>query len=247
MLMVTLPPACDTAWGGAGAEHTGKTTTLDDDTGTGLLSAAWTYAFDLKPGDSKEVVLAAPLHETLSQLKPAGDFGALRQDAVTFWTRTLNRVEFELADKAVEHTVKSQAAYILLNNDGVVIQPGSRSYNRTWMRDGAMISSALLRLGFFEEVREYLDWYAERVEPDGLVPPILDTSGKVYEGWGRNIEWDSQGQFIYAIMEYYRFTGDRNFLEKHFDAAHRALQYLVTCGSGRLIRDILPIVRPVRV
>ena len=173
------------------------------------------------------MVLAAPLHETLSHLKPAEDFGALRQEAVAFWARTLNRVGFELADKAVEYTVKSQAAYILLNNDGVVIQPGSRSYNRTWMRDGAMISSALLRLGFFEEVREYLDWYAERVEPDGLVPPILDTSGKVYDGWGRNIEWDSQGQFIYAIMEYYRFTGDRTFLGKHLDAVHRAMQYLV--------------------
>ncbi|MEX0829912.1 MAG: discoidin domain-containing protein [Nitrospirales bacterium] len=209
-------------------------TSLDDKAGTGLLSAAWTYAFDLKPGESREVVLAAPLHESLSHMKTAGEFGELRQEYVTFWTRKLGRMVFELADKAVEHTVKSQAAYILLNNDDVVIQPGARSYNRTWMRDGAMISSTLLRLGFFDEVREYLDWYAERVEPDGLVPPILFTNGKVYDGWGRNIEWDSQGQFIYAIMEYYRFTGDRDFLEKHFDAAHRAMKYLVTLRERTL-------------
>jgi hypothetical protein len=209
-------------------------TSVEDKAGTGLLSAAWIYAFDLKPGESREVVLAAPLHETLSQMKTAGEFEELRQEYVTFWTRKLGRMVFELADKAVEHTVKSQAAYILLNNDGVVIQPGARSYNRTWMRDGAMISSTLLRLGFFDEVREYLDWYAERVEPDGLVPPILFTNGKVYDGWGRNIEWDSQGQFIYAIMEYYRFTGDRDFLEKHFDAVHRAMKYLVTLRERTL-------------
>jgi hypothetical protein len=158
----------------------------------------------------------------------------LQQEYVTLWTLKLNRVGFELADKTVVHTVKSQAAYILLTQDGVVLQPGARSYNRTWMRDGAMISSALMRFGFFEEVREYLDWYAERVEPDGLVPPILDTSGKVYDGWGRNIEWDSQGQFIYAIMEYYRFTGDRDFLEKHLDAVHRAMKYLVTLRERTL-------------
>lgn len=212
----------------------GDKRSLDDETGNGLLSAAWTYTFDLKPGESREVVFAAPLHETLGNLKTAGDFEALRQEYVTLWTRKLDRVGFELADKAVVNTVKSQLAYILLTQDGVVIQPGARSYNRTWMRDGAMISAALLRLGLFEEVREYLDWYAERVEPDGLVPPILDTSGNVYDGWGRNIEWDSQGQFIYAIMEYYRFTGDKAFLEKHFDAVHRAMTYLVTLRERTL-------------
>ena len=216
------------------ADNKGENRSAVDETGTGLLSAAWTYAFELKPGEFKEVVLAAPLHETLSKPKTAEDFEELRQEYVTFWTRELDRVGFDLADKAVVNTVKSQIAYILLTQDGVVIQPGARSYNRTWMRDGAMISSALLRFGFFEEVKEYLDWYAERVEPDGLVPPILDTSGNVYDGWGRNIEWDSQGQFIYAIMEYYRFTGDRNFLEKHFDAVHRAMTYLVTLRERTL-------------
>jgi len=216
------------------AKNKGDDRSINDETGNGLLSAAWTYSFDLKPGESREVVLAAPLHETLSHLKTAGDFGKLRREYVAFWTSKLNRAGFDLADKAVVDTVKSQEAYILLTQDGVVIQPGARSYNRTWMRDGAMISSALLRFGFFQEVREYLDWYAERVEPDGLVPPILDTSGKVYDGWGRNIEWDSQGQFIYAIMEYYRFTGDRDFLEKHFDAVHRAMKYLVTLRERTL-------------
>lgn len=218
----------------ARADKPGDTVSIGDETRTGLLSAAWTYAFELKPGESKEVVFAVPLHDTLLHLKTAADFGKLREEYVTFWTDKLDRVGFELADKAVEYTVKTQIAYILLNNDGVVIQPGARSYNRTWMRDGAIISSTLMRLGFFEEVRDFLNWYAERVEPDGLVPPILFTSGEVYDGWGRNIEWDSQGQFIYAIMEYYRFTGDRDFLEKHFEAVHRAMKYLVTLRERTL-------------
>ncbi|WP_447964623.1 discoidin domain-containing protein [Nitrospira sp. Ecomares 2.1] len=211
----------------ARADKPGDTISIGDETRTGLLSAAWTYAFDLKPGETKEVVLAAPLHDTLEHMKTAADFGKLREEYVTFWTDKLDRVGFSLAAESVVNTVKSQVAYILLNNDGVVIQPGARSYNRTWMRDGAIISSTLMRLGFFEEVRGFLNWYAERVEPDGLVPPILFTSGEVYDGWGRNIEWDSQGQFIYAIMEYYRFTGDRDFLEKHFEAVHRAMKYMV--------------------
>lgn len=209
------------------ADPNEDTRMIQDETGTGLLSAAWFYPFDLKPGEFKEVVFASPLHETLDNLKTAEDFSELRQAYVTLWTQELARVGFELADKAVVNTVKSQAAYMLLTQDGVVLQPGARSYNRTWMRDGAMMASTLMRLGFFKEAKDYLDWYAERVEPDGLVPPILDTSGNVYDGWGRNIEWDSQGQFIYAIMEYYRFTGDREFLEKHFDAVRRAMTYLV--------------------
>ena len=42
------------------------------------------------------------------------------------------------------------------NRDGPALQPGTRSYARSWIRDGAMMAAALLRLGHAEAVRDFL-------------------------------------------------------------------------------------------
>src|SRR5688572_32745584 len=40
------------------------------------------------------------------------------------------------ADPRIEATLRAQLQYILINRDGPSIQPGSRSYERSWIRDG---------------------------------------------------------------------------------------------------------------
>jgi hypothetical protein len=91
------------------------------------------------------------------------------------------------------------------------------------MRDGAMSSATLLRFGFGREVRDFLDWYARFIDDDGRVPAIVII--------GRNEvnpvhEYDSQGQFVYACLQYYRFTGDRAFLEAKWPTLLKVLRYL---------------------
>lgn len=216
-----------------------------------LLSGALAYNFDLKPGDSKSVVVAAPLHgkkDGISAFTKRGfadfytvddAFNARRGDSRNAWIELIDRVNISLPDPAIGNTLKSQLAYILINQDGVAIQPGSRNYKRAWMRDGSLTSAAMLRMGLVEPVRNYLDWYAERVLPDGLVPPILNNDGSVNGGFGSNLEYDSQGEFVYAIMEFYRFTGDKEFLQKHFGKIKLALQYLVTIREKTMAPDYM--------
>ena len=36
---------------------------------------------------------------------------------------------------------------MLMSRDGPALAPGTRSYSRSWIRDGAMISEGLLRMG----------------------------------------------------------------------------------------------------
>ncbi len=62
--------------------------------------------------------------------------------------------------RASSSTIQSTLAYILVNRDGPRLQPGPRNYARSWIRDGALTSSALLEMGFTQEVREFLDWFA---------------------------------------------------------------------------------------
>lgn len=214
-----------------------------------LISGALAYDFDLKPGADKSVVIAAPLHGKnagVFSFRKRGNGEPYAVDAAFTkrleemshtWASRLDAVKIDLPDRDIVNTMKSQLAYILINRDGVAIQPGSRNYQRTWIRDGCLTSAALLRMGITDTVRDYLDWYAERILPDGLVPPILNQDGTVNTGFGSNLEYDSQGEFVYAIMEYYRFTGDKEFLQKHFPRIQLALRYLVTLRERTLDPD----------
>ncbi|HBA83490.1 MAG TPA: hypothetical protein DCZ95_05280 [Verrucomicrobia bacterium] len=213
----------------------------------GLLSGAAEYPFELKPGESLTVVAAAPLHGTtagvysflkegpLDPMVPAMAFEKRLNDLRWFWREQLGSVVFQVPDSNVVDSVRAQIPYILLNRDGPAIQPGSRNYQRSWIRDGSITMAALLRMGVVKPALEYLEWYAARVQPNGLVPPILNNDGSINTGFGSNLEYDSQGQFVYAMMEYYRFTRDRAFLERHYPQIKLALEFLVKLRESTLV------------
>ncbi|HKR65257.1 MAG TPA: hypothetical protein VJZ00_16110, partial [Thermoanaerobaculia bacterium] len=126
------------------------------------------------------------------------------------------------AKKEIAKTIESQLDYILINRDGPSIQPGSRSYERSWIRDGSLTSTALLRLGHTREVREFMEWYAKAIGDDGYVPCCISTSGAP----DPVPEHDSHGQFIYLVAEYYRHTRDRAEAEKLWPVVQRVVHYI---------------------
>jgi len=217
-----------------------------------FFSAALDFAFDLKPLAPGNVTIAIPLHTTsVAQLHStagrttanpfpaATDFLSRREAMKTYWHDLLDRLTISLPVPGAAEMLKSQAAYILINRDGPAIQPGPRNYKRSWIRDGGLSAAALLRLGFNERVRRFLDWYAARIQQDGWVPPILNTDGSINKGFGWNNEYDSQGEFVYAVMEYYRFTGDRVFLKKQYGHIVAALRYLAALRRRTLRPDYM--------
>ena len=207
----------------------------------GMVSGALAFDFALKPGESGGVVVAAPLYQDDSDAEDfrngdsAAVFAARLAEMRTFWEKLLDAVVFDVPDKAVWRTLKSQLAYILINMDGVSTQPGSRNYKRSWIRDGASTSLALMRFGIFVAPEKYLDWYALRVREDGLVPPVLNGDGTVNTGFGSNLEYDSQGEFLYAFMERYRLTGDLEALKRNFDAMRRAMNFIYELRARTMI------------
>jgi len=213
----------------------------------GLLSGALAYRFNLDPGETYTVILAAPLHENPGAVQAfitAPDGGAWSPDDAfrirheelrNEWTAAINKMSISLPQEDVVNTIKSQLGYILINNDADAIQPGSRQYERSWIRDGTMMSEALLRMGLFKQARDFIDWYAHFITPEGMVPPSFRADDPLDSGPGSGIEWDGQGIFIYAVMEYYRFTGDKAFLQKHFENIHHAMQFLTKLRNRTLI------------
>ena len=89
-----------------------------------------------------------------------------------------SRIDLPPPADAFERAARSSLAWILVHRDGPKLQPGSRSYERSWIRDGALTSAALLAFGFDEEVREFLRWYAPHQFADGKMPCCIDERGR---------------------------------------------------------------------
>lgn len=207
----------------------------------GYASGVLAYGFDLDPGESREFSLAIPFHPAAPVpsvgLEPAAaaDLVSGLQDEVgKRWEATLHRVEILLPDSAAElaETAASNLAYILINRDGPAIQPGSRAYDRSWIRDGALTATALLRMGHEEEVREFIEWFAGYQFPSGKVPCCVDARGA-----DPVPENDSHGEFIYLIAEYFRFTGDTALLREMWPHAQAAAVYIDSLRRERLTAE----------
>lgn len=198
----------------------------------GYASGALAYQLPLPPGTSGEVHVAVPLHGSIASvaapaLDPSAFDGIATRTAVE-WRARLGRIELQMPPAAAKlaDLVKTSVAYMLINRDGPAIQPGSRNYARSWIRDGALTSTALLETGSTEEAREFLSWYAQYQLPDGRIPCCVDQRGA-----DPVAEYDSDGEFIYTVAEYYRFTHDVGFVQEMWPVVTRALD------SIRALRD----------
>lgn len=144
------------------------------------------------------------------------------EGAIRFWRSQLDRFDIRVpAAEPLVRTLKSNLAYILINQDGPAIQPGSRSYERSWIRDGTLTSTALLRLGHAEEVRAFLAWYAPYQFANGKVPCCVD-----HRGADPVPENDSHGELIHLAAQYHRFTGDRELIERLWPHVEKAVGYI---------------------
>ncbi len=191
-------------------------------------SAALEYSFDLDGRGTKDVYIAVPFHEDAGGCSPGmSSPGRLFEDrlraAEDSWKSKIDRVDIELPGKAQDiiNTVKSNLAYILVNRDGPALQPGTRSYDRSWIRDGSMMSAALLRFGDSKAVREFIDWYSRYIYPSGKVPCVVDSRGA-----DPVPENDSHGEYICAVTQYFRFTHDTTWLRGKFPSVVKVVRYI---------------------
>ncbi len=223
---------------------------------TGHASAAFAYEIELGPhATSSPIDIAVPLHG--GDLKPGTAMlpgqaermvAAQLEKAQSDWREKLGRVGISLPASASRYTetMRAQLADILINRDGPAIQPGSRSYSRSWIRDGSLTSTALLRLGHATDVKDFMEWYAQYQYDNGKVPCCVDEHGATPVP-----ENDSHGEFIYLVAEYYRHTGDKAELEKMWPHVAKAVAYMdslrhermteqYTIGANKAFYGLLP-------
>lgn len=186
----------------------------------GLASGAVLYRITLAAGESRDIDWVAPLEGAL----PARIDAARDQDATAaLWRSKLGEMKLQVPAEGqpVADTLRTALAHMLISRIGPRLQPGTRSYSRSWIRDGAMISEGLLRLGRPEVVKEYVEWYAPYQFKNGKVPCCVDDRGS-----DPVPENDSHGELIFNVAEYYRYTGDKAFLRRMWPHVQGAFAYM---------------------
>jgi hypothetical protein len=197
-----------------------------------LANGVIKYSIRLEPGETTEFYVVVPFYGKvpdgikLSNENVAEEFA----NASDYWNERVDHIQFNLPESAnrIINAYKANLVYILINRDKVGIQPGSRSYERSWIRDGSLTSSALLKSGIVEEVKDFINWYADHQYEGGKVPCVVD-----FRGPDPVPEHDSHGQLIYLIREYFNFTYDTAFLRSKNHNVLMAVEYIESLIAER--------------
>ena len=80
--------------------------------------------------------------------------------------------------------------------------------------------------------KESLLWYADHLEPNGMVVEYFDIRDGKSEDYGLNIN-DDTPLLIMALWHHYSITGDREFLEYVYPKAERAARYILSQRNGK--------------
>ncbi|MDR4492916.1 MAG: discoidin domain-containing protein [Nitrospirales bacterium] len=213
----------------AGFPHVHNAVTRTDaqsiETSGGFASGAMFFHVDLEPGDIRDVTVVTVLGDGSERAPNLNReaIDAAEKAAADEWREVLNQVDISgpHVSMPVLHALKTALAHMLITREGPSLRPGPRSYARSWIRDGAMMSESFLRLGHNKPAIDFARWYAPYQFSSGKVPCCVDKRGA-----DPVVENDSHGELIFLIAEIYRYIGDRAFAEAMWPYADKAAAVL---------------------
>jgi hypothetical protein len=191
--------------------------------GSALSSGVLAFDVRLAPHAVREVGLLVAWSATPAATPVA--LARARARVVERWRARLGRVVIEAPDSAeasaLARAMRTATAHLLMSRRDGLLRPGTRAYARSWIRDGAMMSAALLRLGEREAPEDYLRAYLPFLYSNGKVPCCVDARGS-----DPVPEHDSAGEFLYLAAELWRLGGDRALVARAWPGIEGAVRWL---------------------
>ena len=204
----------------------------------GLCTGVVEYRLELAPGEKREFGVAMTLEKGKEGKKgkpliSLSSFSSLKSQVVELWQDKLSRgMRVTLPDPHLQSSFNANKAFLLLLHDGEGITPGPFTYHHFWFRDAAYLVNALDKMGYHAEAKQVLTTYPQRQRQDGF---FISQEG----------EWDANGQAIWTLVEHYKLTGDREFLERVYPSIAKGVEWIElkrrkTKGEPSLHYGLLP-------
>jgi len=172
------------------------------------------FARSLAPGENAETVISIPF----STLKKESDFTI--EDAklwldrtVQYWRGFMERAaQIKVpSDKATQALMASHV-YQLIANDRGEVHPGEGFYDEFYIRDAAYQVMQLEEAGLTDAARRAMESFLSHQRPDGR-----------FESQKKQL--DANGQACWALWQFYKITGDQQWLAKAYPQMRRAVNW----------------------
>ena len=204
----------------------------------GIISAGACYNYSLAGGETKTILAVYPNTDN-ANITVTDNYEEFfvreKQKSFKLWQNLTGDWDINLPDKRIANIVRSNLAYLLINADGPAIQPGSRNYNSSWIRDGAISATAMIRFGLTDSGVNYLKWITNLVRDDGFVPFIIETKTGKMEGFASNWqEYDSFGEYVFLARQAIEITDDNELAKLCWPKVKATMKYMENLRNQRL-------------
>lgn len=204
----------------------------------GLVCAGMRYDYSIKPGQSKTVLALYPNTDTSKitiPKDPESFFREEMQKSLASWSKLICNWEIDLPNQKLVNLIRSNLAYLCINADGPATQPGSRNYNSSWIRDGSISATAMIRFGLLSQGNDYLNWFTGLIKDDGFIPFLVETKTGEMTWFARSWhEHDSFGQYVFLVRQAAELTGDDEITKKCWPKVKAAMKHMEHLIAQRL-------------
>jgi len=185
----------------------------------GMATGLSEYPLSLRPEEKRDLLLLLTLDPVrqgkLSFSSLASfDYPSIRNQFRTGWEKRLSEgASLHFRQRRLTESFLVSKAHLHTFDRGSNMTPGALTYSLCWIRDSAFMIHALDKLGFHDQAREKLQDLPSRQNREGC---FVSQEG----------EWDSNGLAIWAMLEHYKLTMDKEFLQEVYPAMAKGARWI---------------------
>lgn len=133
---------------------------------------------------------------------------------VRYWRgRLASGAKIEVPCAKATQALKAAHVQQFIDNDHGVLKGGEGFYDEFYIRDGAYQILQFEEGGFAEAARKAIEPYLKSQGPDGRF--------ETQKG-----QFDANGQALWTLWQYWKITGDREFLKRAYPQMRRAVEWI---------------------